>query len=299
MIVSLKNDEPVMDEGSSPSIDDIVFEAGDLAALPQVILKLIDLTADPKVSAADVERVIQMDQGTTARVLTLANSSYYGLPRRISSVRDAVVFLGFKSVRSLAMQVTAFNMFLGKSDDASLARRNLWRHSLYAGLCTKVICKWLRPNEAKLVDAEEAFTAALLERAMPDKYARALAAAQESGLRFYQVERDFLPYSHAVIGSAMAERWSLPDSLCDTILNHHTPMDSQANPNLTAVVALANDISQGLNAPASKGEDEDDYEEVRSDIDAAAILRFTPETLQAVNEACKIEMEKGSALSSL
>lgn len=290
--------------GKKMSIDEIVAEAGDLAALPQVILKLIDLTADPKVSAADVEKVIQTDQGTTARVLTLANSSYYGLPRRISSVKDAVVFLGFKSVRSLAMQVTAFNMFLGKSDEASLARRDLWRHSLYTGLCSRVICKWLRPEDAKIVDSEEAFTASLLhdmgkmalESAMPEQHTNAIAAAAASGLRFHQIEQNYFPYNHSIVGSVMAERWSLPESLCDTVLNHHHPLDAQVNPSLTAVVALANEISQGLHNPVASSDAEATEEE--SVNEAATILKFSPEVIRGLNDACKLEMDKGIALSS-
>jgi putative nucleotidyltransferase with HDIG domain len=284
------------------TLDEVVAEAGDLAALPQVILKLIDLTADPKVSALDVEKVIQIDQGTTARVLTLANSSYYGLPRRISSVRDAVVFLGFKAVRNLAMQVTAFNMFLGKSDSASIAKRNLWKHSLNTALATKVICKRLRPGDAKLVEAEDAFTAALLHdmgkmallTAYPKNYTAALMITEKSNLTFYNVERDFLPFTHSVVGNAMAQQWSLPDGLCDTILNHHTPLDAQVSLPLTAVVALADEIANGRHERQSAQVVLDDEE---NQCDAATILGFEPSTLQILNDACKLEIEKGLALS--
>ena len=75
-------------------------------------MRVIDLTADPKATPADLERVIGMDQALAAKLLTLANSSYYGLPRRISSLREAVVFLGFKTLRNMAMTITTFNLFL-------------------------------------------------------------------------------------------------------------------------------------------------------------------------------------------
>lgn len=299
---AVQTEDPKLDEAPTKSIEEILVESGELAALPQVILKLIDLTADPKVCAADVERVIQTDQAVTARVLTLANSSYYGLPRRISSVREAVVFLGFKSVRSLAMAVTAFNMFLGKSDNASLTRRDLWKHSLNTALCTRVIYKSLKPTEASKVDPDEAFTAALLhdmgkmalETALPQQFESAIQAARKSGFRMHEIECDFLPFSHAVIGSAMADRWSLPESLCDTVLNHHTPLDSQVSAEATAVVALADEIAQGLFDNVSLPEDKEGPEAVS---DAATILKFSSEEITAINDACKIEIEKGVALS--
>ena len=97
------------------SLEDILSGDNDLAALPQVVMRVIDLTADPKATPADLERVIGSDQALAARLLTLANSSYYGLPRRISSLREAVVFLGFKTLRNMAMTITTFNLFLGRS----------------------------------------------------------------------------------------------------------------------------------------------------------------------------------------
>jgi putative nucleotidyltransferase with HDIG domain len=285
-----------------PSIDEILFEAGELAALPQVILKLIDLTADPKVSATDVERVIQSDQGTTARVLTLANSSYYGLPRRISSVREAVVFLGFKTVRSLAMTVSAFNMFLGRSDQASLTRRDLWRHSLNTALCTKIVCSKLTKHDSNLVESQEAFTAGLLhdvgkmalDIAMSKQYAAALSEAKKANKRFHEVEADFLPYTHSLIGKTMADRWSLPEVLCDAILNHHSPMAAQVNPHMAAVIGMANEIAHGVSELTPIG----DVVQPSVLDDAAAILSFSPQILDEVNASCLVEMEKGLSLNS-
>jgi putative nucleotidyltransferase with HDIG domain len=206
-------------------------------------------------------------------------------------------------------------MVLPKSDSISLGRRDLWRHSLYTALCTHVICKWLHPKEARVVDAEEAFTAGLLhdmgkmgiEISMPNEYAAAAEAAHNAGVRFHEIERDFLPYAHAVVGSAMADNWSLPDSLCDIILNHHTPMDSQISPQTTAIVTLADEISQGLHDRTDDKEDcqehassetfeQDPAEPVASE--AATVLRLNDDAVQNINDACRLEMNKGIALSS-
>jgi putative nucleotidyltransferase with HDIG domain len=281
------------------TIDEITFEAGDLPILPQVALKMIDLTSDPKVSPQLIEKVIEMDQGATARVLTYANSSTYGLPRRICSVREAVLMLGYKSVNTLVSHDTNFNNFLGKGDRLSLIRRNLWKHSLYSGICCSVICRWLSSTDAWVVDPEEAFAAAILHdmgkmallNVLPDEYIAAQSIAEESGLRFHEVEHDHLPYSHAVIGNAMGERWMLPDTLCDCILNHHSPLDAQTVPQLAAVVALADETSQGLAVLSLEADDGQSHSEcVR---DAIAILGFSPDVLSGIITACKLEMDKG------
>jgi HD-like signal output (HDOD) protein len=284
-------------------LDEIIERAGELAALPQVIMRLIDLTSDPRASAGDVERVVQSDQAVAARVLTLANSSYYGLPRRVSSIREAVVFLGFKSVRNLAMTVTAFNMFLGKSDAVSMGRRDLWRHSLNTALCTRIVCGWMHSTDAASVSAEEAFTAGLLhdigkmglDIALPNEYGAAVQAAHQRNLRLHEVESEFLPWGHAAVGSALAMKWNLPALLCDALEHHHAPVDSQVNPQFVAAVSLADEIAETIYEQAQTQQ-----ESVIPDIEnsGATILRFSPDALRGIFTACRLEMEKGLALKS-
>ena len=117
---------------------------------------------DPKATAADVEKIVGIDQALAGRILALANSSYYGLPRRISSLREAVVFLGFKAIRNLAMTITTFNLFLGKRDSASLARRTLWRHSMDTAQCARIVTSRLHPSDRETFGTDEAFTCGLL-----------------------------------------------------------------------------------------------------------------------------------------
>ena len=78
------------------SLEEILNGAADLAALPQVVLRIMDLTTDRKATATDLEKVIGMDPAMAAKILRLANSSYFGLPRQVSTLREAVVFLGFQ-----------------------------------------------------------------------------------------------------------------------------------------------------------------------------------------------------------
>ena len=129
-------------------LEQILDGADDLPALPQVVMRVLDLTVDPKATTADLERIIGMDQALAARILELANSSYYGLPRRISTLREAVVFLGAKTLRNQAATITAFNSFLGRSDTPALARRALWRHSVDTAQCARVITGLLPARRA-------------------------------------------------------------------------------------------------------------------------------------------------------
>lgn len=288
------------------TVADLVDRAGDLAALPQVVMQVIELTGSANATAGEIERVVGSDQALTARILTLANSSYYGLPRRISSIREAVVFLGFKTVRNLAMTVTSFNLFLGKSDAQSLTRRDLWKHSLNAGLCGKLIVSAV-PNTGI---SEEVFTAALLHdigkmpmiQYLPGLFTRAVTAAHDRRVAFHHVEGDFLPYTHAEVGGALATRWNLPPVLVEAIRCHHAPDQAVGDPKTCAVVCLANDLANAFGSAPAPGESKPARPSGDAPIlneVAIALLEMKADALHRLSAACAAELRAGSALASL
>lgn len=291
----------------STSLEEILNDAADLAALPQVVLRVMDLTTDPKATATDLEKVIGMDQALAAKILTLANSSYYGLPRQITTLREAVVFLGFKTVRTLAMTITTFNLFLGRSDTASLARRSVWRHSMDTAQCARVITSLLHPTAQEAVGADQAYTCALLhdvgkialDRSRHALFLAVMELTRTRGVRYSVIEAQVLPFSHGQIGSALAARWNFPATLCEAIAFHHTPRAAELNPKLTAVIFLANEVTHFLEASASPP----DEEAARAALHEACRevmfpLRVTEDSLDAMTRACRAEIDKGlSALS--
>ncbi len=293
---------------SSPmdwSIDEILDEAGDLAALPHVVLKLIQMTGDSSVTASDLEKVILTDQAVAARVLALANSAYFGLPRKIFFVREAVVFLGFKTVRNLAMTVNAINMFLGRTDTLSIARAQLWHHSLNVALASRMLAEHLNRTGSTNVNSEQAFTAGLLhdigkmvlDLALPDRYMAALKLINDRGLRLYDIEDKIFPFRHGEVGAALATKWNLPAALCDAIKHHHDPEAAEVDVQLVAVIALANELTDYCSKLV------DGPEEIAETAPAmhgasCEILHISPEQLPDLIMGCQTEFEKGMALHS-
>ena len=277
------------------TVEHILDEAGELAALPQVVLRVIETTGSPSASAADVERLLSADPALAGQILSLANSAYFGLPRRLSSLKEAVVFLGFKTVRSLAMAVTTFALFLGKGDGASLAQRGVWRHSIGAAQCARALVPLLAPSVQETVTAEDAFTCGLLHdigkmalgRSRPLLLTTLWQTAQEKGVRFHEIEGLVLPFGHAMLGAGLALRWNLPPSVCETVAFHHTPRAAQVSPRLCAAVALANELEHFV----SDGTDMTDLEERTADI--LPPLRLSPERLPMLADACRAELDKG------
>ncbi len=281
------------------TLEQILADAGDLAALPQVVMRVIEISNDPGASAADLERVIATDPALAAKILTLANSAYFGMPRRLSSLREAVVFLGFKSVRTLALSVTSFALFMGKSDADALIRRSVWRHSLDTAQCARTLTTLLPPSVHESFGAEEAFTAGLLhdigkmalDHSRHSLYVSLAAQAERENVRYFEVEARTLPLEHGMIGAAMAQQWNLPPPLCEAIAFHHTPRAAQINPRLTATISLANEIAHAL---AQDHAADPDCLALR--IGAAQVLpplRLSGDSLPSFMAACRSELVKG------
>lgn len=114
-------------------LEKIVSRVKDLPALPAIVTRVIQLTEDPNSTAKDLSEMLSHDQSLTAKVLRLANSAYYGFPRRINTVADAVVLLGFGVIRSLVMAASVYDVLKKPVQGYALAPGELWRHS--QGLC--------------------------------------------------------------------------------------------------------------------------------------------------------------------
>ena len=295
--------EPPIYQAFNPleDLEQIIAGANDLAALPQVVMRVLDMTADSKATPADLERIIGLDQALAAKILALANSAYYGLPRRISTLREAIVFLGVKTLRNLAATITTFNLFLGRSDTPALARRALWRHSVDTAQCARVITSLLHPAAQETVGCDQAYTCGLLhdigkmalDRSRHALFVSIYEMSHVQHVRFHEIEGEVLPYTHAQIGGALATRWNLPPILCEAIAFHHTPRAASLNPKLTAAICLANEVAHFLDA-APIDEDAPAWAALHQGCQEAVIpLRVSEESLHAMTRACRAELNKG------
>ncbi len=128
-----------------------------LPALPVIVDRATRMLADPDVSASDVGRIIVKDQSIASKVLRLVNSPFYGCQRQISTISQAVVILGFNTVRNVILSVSVFEAFSNDSKVDGFDKYRFWEHSIDCGAATRVIGKHLGVK-----DPEEAFVGGLL-----------------------------------------------------------------------------------------------------------------------------------------
>lgn len=279
------------------SPQEVVQNIGEIATIPQVVMKVLDMTSNTRATTQELEDVIGQDQGLTSKVLTLANSSYYGLPRRVSSLREAVMFLGFRAVRNIAMTASCYNMFIGKSDSQSLLKRRIWRHSVDSSLLTRLVCSYVSnvaPDEAFAAGLLHDIGKAVLEQYYPQAMLQVIHAAERLGIQHHQAEEQILGFNHADVGLALAIHWNLPIVLAEAIGYHHCIPAAVNAPELVAVVAIASDISNML----EDGIDEDLRQAVINK-EAMQVLGIAPEQIEALLAGCKVEVERSAGLHNM
>lgn len=191
-------------------------EAAGRYVLPPVTLRVLEVGEHERFSAHELSQAIASDTSLTAHVLRLANSSFYGFPRRIGTVRDAVVFLGFRAVRTAAL-ASCLQEALPAPRTEVLDRRVAWQFSITVALLTEVLAR----TEGTHTDT--AFTGGVLHafgrlafaERCPEAFTRALVLAQRDGIPLVEAQRRVLGYSDADLGHAIVRSWGFPEALIE------------------------------------------------------------------------------------
>lgn len=212
-----------------------------LPSIPIVMFEVTKLLDNPMTSTNELGKIISKDQGLTAKILTVANSPLYGLPRKVSTIEFAIVVLGFEQIKNIVIALSMIEAFSSKDKD-DWNRKAFWIHSLSTALGAKKIA-----DDLGISKTAEAFTAGLLhdlgisviQRYFNKEFKQINTLVKETNVPYLAAEEQVLGMTHQDVGKFLAERWNLPQSLGDAIAFHHTPSLTDEWKNLTAVVHLA------------------------------------------------------------
>ena len=226
-------------------LEGLIHQVRDLPALPAAVVRVMQLTDDPKAGMTDVARALASDQALAARVLKLANSAFYGSRRRISTVSEAVITLGMRTTRNLVMATSCQEMLERNVAGYALPPGALWRHSLACACAAQALAV-----RARYRATEEAFVAGLLHDIgkvvlntyLKDQFTHVFLRAAQGGITFAQAEREVLGFDHAEAGACLLERWSLPASLVAAVRWHHAPLESPSPSLLPCLVHVADAV---------------------------------------------------------
>jgi HD-like signal output (HDOD) protein len=244
LIDPIQPDEPQKPNDSAmagviPTLDQLVEEISELRPLPAVATSILRLTEHDRFSAHELASAITADQALTAKLLRLANSAYYGFPRTIGTVRDAVVLLGFRTVRSTTLASCVIGTLAGANH---LEYDDFWHFSVSTGMLAEMLAR------TEGVHQDTAFTAGVLhkigllamDQQRPEMLAAALERAKVDGSSRHDAQRNLFGYTDADLGGALAQAWAFPPDLAEAIRDHAMSLETLPDPkSLTAFVLRA------------------------------------------------------------
>ena len=210
-----------------------------LPTLPTVVAKIVNLVQDPNTTARTLAKIISSDQVLTAKVLKLANSSYYGFPRKIGTVNLAVVLLGYRTVRDIALSVSVIEQFSQQDGDLWFDYSRFWEHSIATGVAAQAFARQFRyqvTGEAFVAGLIHDIGKLVLNQYMKREFRKVLSLVNTEELLFHEAEEKVLGVNHGRIGAWTVERWNLPKNLVDALAHHHSPENAHRSPQLAHLV---------------------------------------------------------------
>ncbi len=272
----------------------LIQEIKEIPPLPDIVVKVLKMTRNPDVSAPELTKVISQDQALTGNILRLCNSSYYGLPRVVSSLTQAVMYLGFYTVRNLVLTCSVAHLYSSDKKIYGYTEGGLWFHAVASAMGSEILCKRIRPDIH-----DTAFTAGLLHDIgqiimgirIKDTADTIVELMTQGGMSEVEAEKEAVGFSHDELGGMIADHWNFPEELVHAIRWHHFPEKAETKSLLTAIVHISNsivlDLGYGL-----------ELEQMKHPISpyAQKAIGMKSEDLQALREEIQVTVEENCDL---
>lgn len=209
----------------------VISKIEDLPPLPLIVQKVLSLTQSENANTDELAKVISNDQALTAKLLRVVNSPFYHVSSVVNSIPHAVVLLGFRGIRDLALGLSTVEMFDESQKNQSLPRQSFWEHSLSCALCCKAVADRVRYR-----DPEEAFVGGLLHdigrivlsQFFSGSFTEAMREAHMRKRPLVDLEKDEIGIPHTLVGKLLLQKWNLPHPLADAVERHHNPIKDGA-----------------------------------------------------------------------
>lgn len=230
-------------------IERIILKTVDIPSLPPIAMKVMGLIQDDYASLKTLEDIISRDQGFATRLLRIANSPYYGRDRKIEDIPQAILLIGFETLKSLVIATSLKDLHR----NFGVFEQRLWEHSLGVALCSSLLAMVTR-----LATSDEALVCGLIHdvgktvinNAMPEMYMQIYEKMYEEHRPIIEIENEVLGFNHTIIGSLIAKKWKLPEKLEVVITHHHTypypDYEDQAFADICNIVRVADQICLNL-----------------------------------------------------
>jgi len=238
-----------------------------LASLRSIHGALADLLRNHHSQAGQFAEIIARDPSLTARLLRMVNSVYFGLGTQVGTIEDAVLYLGLRQIRSLAMATPVLeDMSAMGADGPQVSWREFWLHTLACAFATRDI---LNQSDVNIDDDTDYITGLLqnvgkvvIAKVFPAEFAQLTQMPFENEAQVLAAERALLGWDHAAIGAYYLESHKIPAEIVEAVRFHHNPLQAPARKHLAAATHLADGYARlagltgGVEARPAPTEDE-------------------------------------------
>lgn len=212
-----------------PSMAATIRKITSISTLPHVTLEILKLSNNSRSGAGDMEKIIQTDAALTSKLMKMVNSAHFSLREPVLDVRKAIVFLGFKVVKDIALAASVCDLFANDKPIGSYRRTDLWRHSVCVAIAAKLIAQ-----KTKLNIQDQVFSTGILHDIgiiMIDQYLHdhfeKIMELHEENPNLGLLEANILGFTHTQLGAEVATTWKLPEEFLTVIENHHSPIKAK------------------------------------------------------------------------
>jgi putative nucleotidyltransferase with HDIG domain len=216
-----------------------------LPTLPVIAQKILANIDDDLISVNKLVGIIGHDPAISAKILSFANSAFLGFREPARTLNNAIVRIGFDSVKNIALAISVMTVLEGKRQKIALNYGRVFNHSIAVGITAKLLSERFHlsiTDEILVAGTLHDIGLLILSRYFPDRYPEVLSSC-DGEKTITAAEKEVFNFTHADIGSWLADKWYLPDTVTDTVLYHHDPLRAQRNRTHVAVVHIADYIA--------------------------------------------------------
>ncbi|MDQ7053628.1 MAG: HDOD domain-containing protein [candidate division KSB1 bacterium] len=204
-------------------LQQVVQMTEEFPAPPTILNRILELTNNPTTQVEQVAEVLATEPAVAAKVLKQSNSAFYGRSRKISSIHDAVIMLGFYTIRSLVVATAAHSLYF-RGQESQQLRHSMWEHSLATAIAARMVARALRN-----VNPEVAYIAGLLHDVgklvlldrWPQRFAQVVEQPNDASVASLEIELEQFGFTHPLVGAVLIDRWLFPQPLVAAVALHH------------------------------------------------------------------------------
>ena len=222
------------------SKEDLINKVGDPKVLPFVARKILETLNDEDCTINDLSAIIEKDQAIAARVLKISNSALYGLRHEVASLRQAIVILGLRTIRSLVLSVSTRALY----KNFGMKEKILWDHSVGAAIASKMISAGFgaEVGEVSFIGGlMHDFGKTVMNNESPDLFGEVMMNVYNEENDSITAEEEMYGFNHAEIGARVIEKWGFNFLLVKILEKHHLmniKLEDIDNPTVAKIVAV-------------------------------------------------------------